>query len=70
VDSLATFAANVRRIRQERGMTQEALAQLADLHMTDIGRIERGERDPGIRTTVKLARGLGVPPSKLFDGFD
>jgi len=36
--------------------------------MTDVGRIERAERDPGVRTLAKIARGLGVAPHDLFDG--
>jgi len=36
--------------------------------MTDVGRIERAERDPGVRTTAKLAKGLDIPPAELFRG--
>jgi transcriptional regulator with XRE-family HTH domain len=66
VDPLETFAANVRRLRLERGLTQERLAELSDLHMTDVGRIERAKRDPGLRTVAKLAAGLDVSPSELL----
>jgi len=59
VDALEVVAANIRRVRKERGLSQERLAELSDLHMTDVGRIERAERDPGVRTVAKLARGLG-----------
>jgi len=48
VDALEAFAANLRRVRETAGLTQERLAELADLHMTDVGRIERGERDPAV----------------------
>lgn len=68
MDALDVFARNLRAARVERGLTQERLAELADLHMTDVGRIERGERDPGIRTASKLAQGLGVPLADLLDG--
>jgi len=37
-------------------------------HMTDVGRIERAERDPGVRTVAKLARGLGIEPADLLKG--
>jgi len=70
VDALEVFARNLRSARDERGLSQERLAELADLHMTDVGRIERGERDPGIRTAAKLAKGLGVPLSDLFRGIE
>lgn len=68
MEPLETFAANVRRLRKERGLTQERLAELADLHMTDIARIEMQGRDPGVKVVVKVAHGLEVPPGRLFDG--
>jgi transcriptional regulator with XRE-family HTH domain len=68
VEPLEIFAANVRRLRQERGLTQERLAELADLHLTDIARIETARRDPGVKVVTKLAAGLGVETSELFEG--
>lgn len=69
-DPLETFAANLRERRLARHLTQEELAHRSGLHMTDVGRIERGERDPGVRTIVKLAAGLGVGAAELFAGLD
>lgn len=66
MDALELFARNLRAARTARGLTQERLAELADLHMTDVGRIERAERDPGVRTAAKLAKGLGLPLADLF----
>jgi transcriptional regulator with XRE-family HTH domain len=68
VDALQVFASNMRAARTQRGLTQERLAELADLHMTDVSRIERAERDPGIRTAAKIAHGLGIPLATLLDG--
>jgi transcriptional regulator with XRE-family HTH domain len=65
---LEIFAANVRRLRNERGLTQERLAELADLHLTDIARIETVKRDPGVKTIAKIAHGLAVPASELLEG--
>jgi transcriptional regulator with XRE-family HTH domain len=62
------FAANVKQLRQERKLTQEALAERAGLNLTDIARIETLRRDPGVKVAAKIAHGLGVPTSKLFDG--
>ena len=70
MDALEAFAANLRRARETAGLTQERLAELVDLHMTDVGRIERGERDPSVKTVAKLARGLGVKPGDLFEGVE
>jgi transcriptional regulator with XRE-family HTH domain len=68
MEPLNVFAAKVRRLRQERGLTQERLAELADLHMTDIARIETQGRDPGVKIIAKIARGLDIPAGRLFDG--
>lgn len=62
------FASNVARLREERGMTQEALGWACGIAQTTIARIEAGERQPNLRTIFRLARGLDVPPAKLFDG--
>jgi transcriptional regulator with XRE-family HTH domain len=70
VDALDIFARNLRAARVERGLTQERLAELAELHMTDVARIERSERDPGVRTAAKLAKGLGVPLADLLNGIE
>lgn len=67
-DALQVFAANVREKRLALGISQEELASRSGLHMTDVGRIERGERDPGVRTVARLAEGLGVTPAELFSG--
>jgi transcriptional regulator with XRE-family HTH domain len=68
MDPLEAFAANVRRLRKERGLTQERLAEEAGLHLTDIARIETLRRSPGIEVVAKLARGLGVEAGELFAG--
>jgi transcriptional regulator with XRE-family HTH domain len=70
MDPLDAFAANVRRLRKERGLTQERLAELAGLHMTDVARIETQGRDPGVRVVAKLARGLDVKAAELFDSIE
>ena len=64
------FGRNVRRLRRERGLSQEALAAAARLHRTEISLVERGDRDVRLTTVVRLARGLGVPASLLLDGFE
>ena len=54
----------------KEALTQEDLADACDLHPTEIGRIERGERDIRLSTIMRVARGLQIPPHKLFDGID
>lgn len=64
------FAANVRRTRTERGLTQERLAELAGLHRTYIGSIERAERNVSIDNMARVARALNVPLVALIEGAD
>jgi transcriptional regulator with XRE-family HTH domain len=51
---------NVRRIRQQRRMTQEKLAFEADLDLTYIGGIERGRRNPSLLAMARIAEALSV----------
>jgi transcriptional regulator with XRE-family HTH domain len=70
MEPLEAFAANVRRLRHARGLTQEALAQEAGLHLTDIARIEIVKRDPGVKVVAKIAKGLKCQTSELFEGVE
>jgi transcriptional regulator with XRE-family HTH domain len=67
-DALDIFAANLRRLREDRGLSQERLAHNANLNTTHVAKIERTEREPGVRTVAKLADALGVPAADLFAG--
>lgn len=61
------FGERIRHLRAEKGLSQEQLAELADLHRTFIGRIERGETNVTLENIKKLSQGLKVPISKLFE---
>jgi transcriptional regulator with XRE-family HTH domain len=65
-DALKWVAANVRAIRERRGLTQEKLAEVADLDERRIQRVERAEVDVGIVALMALARALEVPPGRLL----
>jgi transcriptional regulator with XRE-family HTH domain len=68
MEPLAQFAENVRRLRHEKGLTQEKLAEQAGLKLSDIAKIETLRRSPGIQVVAKIAYGLGVPTSELMEG--
>jgi transcriptional regulator with XRE-family HTH domain len=70
VDPTAQFSENLRRARIAAGLTQEALADATQLDPGEISRLERGSRDPQLRTIVRIARGLGVPVSELLAGIE
>jgi len=57
---------NIRRIREELGISQEKLAALADLHRAYIGQIERGEKNIGLKNLEKIAKALHVNITELF----
>lgn len=67
-DSLHTFGKNIQSLRLAKGLSQEKLAELAELHRTYVGAIERGERNIGLRNVVKLANALEVTSVKLMEG--
>lgn len=57
----------IRKLRKERGLSQEELGWKSNLHYTHIGSIERGEKNWSIDTLVKVAKGLNVGINDLFD---
>jgi len=59
------FGQVVREERIKRGISQEKLAQLAELHRTYMSRIEAGQVRLGLDVARKLAAGLGMPLSVL-----
>ena len=57
---------NVRRLREEKGLSQEAFAHEAGIHRTYVSDIERGARNPTILIVEKLAKRLGATAAELL----
>jgi len=58
---------NIRRIREERGLSQEELGAVAGLHRAYIGQIERGEKNVGLKNLERIANALNVNIRVLVD---
>jgi transcriptional regulator with XRE-family HTH domain len=63
---LSIIGANIKRYRTALGLSQEKLAEAAQLHRTYIGSVERGERNISAKNIAKIAEVLGVEPYKLL----
>ncbi len=63
---LEQFGARVRKYRLKKKLSQEKLAELADLHRTYIGQVECGKRNLALKNIAKLAKALNVSVKELF----
>jgi transcriptional regulator with XRE-family HTH domain len=57
---------NLRRLRLERGISQEDFAEELDVHRTYVGGVERGERNLTLRSVERIAERLRVDPLELL----
>lgn len=63
------FGRTLRRLREAAGLSQERVAQEADLTTGYISDLERGLKAPGLATIIRLATALGVSPSDMLKDF-
>jgi transcriptional regulator with XRE-family HTH domain len=67
VEILERLGRNVRRLRQEKGWSQEHYAFEAGVHRTYVSEVERAIRNPTATMIEKLARPFGLAPGRLLD---
>jgi len=67
---LAKLGNNIRKYRKQAGFTQEDFALKINLDRSYYGSIERGERNLTVLNLVKIAKGLSISISHLFDGIE
>jgi transcriptional regulator with XRE-family HTH domain len=65
-DLRQAFAANLRRFRHAKGISQEDLAYEADVNRTYVSKLEKGVSYPGLEIIAKLADALEVEPAELL----
>ena len=66
MDIRGRLAKNLKRLREERGWSQENLADEAGLHRTYVSGVERGVRNPTIMILERFAKALRVQPASLI----
>lgn len=62
----AALGRNLRRYRLDRGLSQEAFAEVLGVHRTFVGGLERGERNVSLKALERYAERLGLPPRELL----
>ncbi|PIZ62208.1 XRE family transcriptional regulator [Candidatus Roizmanbacteria bacterium CG_4_10_14_0_2_um_filter_39_13] len=60
------FGEKVRKVRKQKGLTQEELADRAGLHFTYIGQVERGKRNPSLINIHRIVKALHISISQIF----
>ena len=65
-DICSRVGLNIRRAREDKGISQERLALLADLHRSYVGQMERGEKNIGLRNLEKIAKALDIITKDYF----
>lgn len=60
------FGQRIKKLRLEKGWSQEKMAEVADFHRTYIGMVERGERNPSLKSIERFAKAFDVTIKELF----
>jgi len=62
----ALLLENIKRIRKAKGLTQQEVADGADMLVPTYSRLERGGTNPSLNSMTRIANALGVPPAELL----
>ncbi len=65
-DFYKNIGIKIKQLREQSGLTQEKLAEIAGISLDYMGKIEVNINKPGLKTILKLANALKVEPYKLF----
>jgi transcriptional regulator with XRE-family HTH domain len=64
---IAVFAGNVAKARAQARLSQSQVSARSGVHVTEVSRIERGQRDVRLSTLIRLARALDIEPGRLLE---
>ena len=65
-NAVRVFSDRLKSLRRERGLSQIQLAVKSNIHLSYLGRLERGESSPSLDTIIQFAEALGVGPADLI----
>lgn len=65
-----TIGATIAQLRDDRNLSQEALANLCGVHRTYISQLERGLKNPTLNVLQKIAKALDIPLSVLIERYE
>lgn len=67
---LLALGKRIKKFREEKGVSQEQLAAICNVHRTYIGMLERAERNATIISIIKVAKGLNIPLVELLENIE
>ncbi len=65
-DAILSFGEKIRLLRKERKLSMQMLANIAEIELSQINRIELGKINPRLTTILKISEALGIEPKELF----
>ncbi len=66
-EGITAFGNRLREIRKQKGISQETLANAADIELSQVSRIERGVINTSLSQIFHIAKALDIEPKELFE---